>query len=336
MFTDEELETALDLRKLSKAFNPDELRDTHGQWTDGGINHDDGTGFDVDRPEGGITRTIDEDVTYERGRDAVYNHPATPSGTVSRLLGAEGTAHAFVSPNISSDMKLPAAIEAIHGPRQKAFMQAAHDVNGELGLFSTVDHPAVGAWADGAENASMLEADKGDFDRLRLATVMKGSLANQRAVLVFKDDPEGPAALYRATVFAKPEELHASLLKHGVPFHTLIPKGDATEVVVADLDNSLAGPVNDFAGEYHVQATRYRGTGEFIGNSDDAIPDAESRKLAQGEYERVIAGSPAYNGRSAGEIWKGIRDRWGQKIAGLTKRIGKSMTLLQVLAASSA
>lgn len=225
-------------------------------------------------------------------------------------------------------MNLSEASDAMHGPRQRAFMAAAHDINQSLGLGGK-DRAVLGAWADGAENSSMLEANGKDYERLKLATVMKGHLANQRAVLVFKDDPNGDAALYRATVSAKPADLSSSLLKHGIDFHTLIPHGDKTEVVVADLDGTKANGLVDFAEEHDVSFKRFRGTGEFIGGPDD-VSDAESRAQARKAYEAVIAGAPTNRGGDAGRIWQGIRDRWSERLAGLKKHAG-AMLLNEVL-----
>lgn len=267
-------------------------------------------------------RFMDDDDFGEALKTAVQKtfDPSEARDEHGRWTEGGSTSHAFVSPNVEHAMNLSEAGEAIHGPRQRAFMEAADDVNQSLGL-SGKDHAVLGAWADGAENSSMLEADGKDYERLKLATVMKGHLANQRAVLVFKDDPNGAAALYRATLSAKPADLHASLLKHGIDFHTLIPHGDKTEVVVADLDGTKAKGLIAFAEEHDAQFKRYRGAGEFIGGPDD-VPDAESRAEARKAYEGVIAGASSDSGRDPGRIWQGIRDRWSERLAGLKKRGG--------------
>lgn len=254
---------------------------------------------------------------------------ATPNhDELGRFASAEGTSHAFVSPNLAHALSLTQASDALHGERQKLFMHAAHEINDRLGLTGT-ETPVLGAWADGAENSAMMETDGSHYEALKLATVMKGDLANQRAVLIFKDHPDGNAALYRMTVQGNPVDLHASLLNHGVAFHTLIPHGGTTEVVVADLDGSLTDHVEAFAGEHDVIATQIKGTGEFIGG-DESLPDAECRADARKAYERVIDQAPAYRGTAAREIWQGVRDHWGARLQALKRAITKAMTFDQI------
>jgi hypothetical protein len=83
-------------------------------------------------------------------------------------------------------MTLPKAIAALRSPAQAALMKTSGEIDRidrQLGI-SAWDRPAIGAWADGAENSIMTVATGATMDQLRVAGAMKGAVANQKSVLV--------------------------------------------------------------------------------------------------------------------------------------------------------
>jgi hypothetical protein len=223
------------------------------------------------------------------------------------------TGMAFASASIH-DKDFGGAVHDLSGPRQKVFEAMSRDIDNRLGLVSQ-QAGVIGAWSDGAENATLTESDTASPAALRLATVMKGHLANQKAVLVFNKAQDGPHALYDLTVPGQPAETHAALLKAGIGFHTLVPSTSGTRVLVVDTDGSLGHAVGDFAAAHNVDATRTAGHAEFIGDHEGTGTDADQRARGRAAYEAAIASDPSqYQGRSAGDLWRGIRDRWASQL----------------------
>lgn len=292
-------------------YDPSEGRDDHGRWTQG--------------MGPSIPESIDEDVAYQRMVAGLYHDiPRHMSST-------------FASPSIT-DKDLPGAVKDLDSTRQKLFEKASFDIDGKLGIPGT-QKPVVGAWADGAENSTMLEtSNKVPPEALRLSAAMKGALGQQKAVLVFNADKDGPNALYDATVGTPVEETHAALLKAGIPFHTLMPVGaGSTRVVVVDTDGSMGKAVGDFAAQNGTTATRTFGHAEFIGDEKGTGSDAEQRQRAGEAYAKVIASDTSrYQGRRAGELWQGIRDRWGAQISAVKRALGLDDAMAVIKAAAEA
>jgi len=219
-----------------------------------------------------------------------------------------GGGAAFASPSIH-DKDFGGAAHDLAGPRQKLFEAMSRDIDSRLGITGS-SAGVIGAWSDGAENSTVTESQNATPEAMRLATVMKGHLAAQKAVLVFTKAQDGPQAMYDLTVPGGPADTHAALLKAGIGFHTLIPSSTGTRVLVVDTDGSLGHAVGDFAVAHNTVATRTAGHAEFIGDDQGTGSDAEQRQRGREAYERVIAADASrYQGSSAGDLWRGIRDR---------------------------
>lgn len=287
-------------------FDPSEARDKDGKWTLGGA----------------IDRAL-----------SPYDTFGVPGGPGAKPHLPETGGVAFASPSVT-DKNFDQAKEALGGERQRRFAAAGQDIDNALGLQG--EHAGVvGAWADGAENSTMTEASNRDGEALRLSAAMKGWLGEQKAVLVFNPDKAGPAALYDMQVTDAPEDAHAALLKAGVPFHTLIPTDRGTRILVVDTDGALGQHVGDFAVAHGTQAMRTTGHAEFIGDDKGTGSDDEQRARARSAYEHVISSSASrYQGRSAGELWNGLRDRWRGRIEAVKRAImgfGAALAALQVV-----
>lgn len=306
----DQIEVALHGGLARKGFDPDEARDQDGKWTDGASPGVQETGADRDTSGPKLGESMDEDAAWDRGV-AALDTPKHPDADTP--LRPRGTA--FVSPSVS-DKDFNRAQLDLAGGRQKAFEMASQDIDRELGLDDAKTSKVVGAWADGAENSTMMETYSKDPEALRLSAAMKGALANQKAVLTFQTDPKGPHTLYDMTVDMPPAKVHEALLKAGVAFHTLSSAGTGmTRVVVVDTDGSLRNAVGDFAQAHNAAAVGWNGHAEFIGDQEGTGSDAEQRARGQAAYAGVIQGAASrYNGRSAGDVWQGVRDRWGAPI----------------------
>ena len=227
----------------------------------------------------------------------------------------------FASPSVT-DLDLPGATKALSGKRQAAFEEAARDVDNALGIEEPNEDAVVGAWADGAENSTMMYSPSASLEQLRVSAAMKGLLGNQKAVLVFHNDPAGLKLLYHAYVPGDLATIHRELLACGIVNHTLAPAGNGADVYVADLDGSAGPGLSEFATKRGVKFRGEHGTGEFIGAENyDGTTDAEQRAEGAAAFERTIAGSKlAGLGGSAAEVWGRLRDRWAGKIAGTQDR----------------
>lgn len=252
--------------------------------------------------------------------DNPVQHPALPKDQYFHPGGL-----AFASPSVS-DKNLQGAVRDLAGARQAAFEQASQDVDKELGIFGVNHAGVVGAWSDGAENSTMTETLGRDRQALRLSAAMKGALGNQKAVLVFDSDPQGKSALYDMTIAGAPADVHERLLKAGIPFHTLVPQGNRTRVLVVDTDGAMGQDVGHFAVEYRTVAERTIGHAEFIGDAQGTGTDAEQRARAVAAYQQVIASSTSrYQGRDAAQVWQTVSDRWGQRLQAVKGRFFRAL-----------
>lgn len=309
--TDEVLDALND--GVQKDYNPDQPRDDAGRWTDGGA----GTGSGQYGGGAELGRSIQDDLDAEEGYSPWPRHHEVeePSGPLS---GAQ-----FASPSIT-DKDFSQASDALNSERQVTFGRASSEIDSALGMAGVTHSDVVGAWADGAENSTMAEIRQPSSpEALRLSAAMKGALGNQKAVLVFQTNSSGPDSLYQLSLHGEPADVHAALLKADIPFHTLSRapgyQGD-TIVTVVDQGGGLRQKIGDFAEAHQTAALEYNGHAEFLGDTQGTGSDAEQRSRAQDAYAKVIGEATSrYQGRSAGEVWQGVRDRWSKQIETLKR-----------------
>ena len=144
---------------------------------------------------------------------------------------------------------------------------------------------------------------------------MKGHLADQKAVLIFKQTDDGTSALYRMhTPESDVQKLHENLIKDGLVFHTIVPHtavGGGSDVIVADLDGSAHDAMAKAAERYNADVFYETGQAEFIGTQKQDGTDREQRDDARRAYEEVIQQSPVQESR---EVWTRLHHSWGETL----------------------
>jgi hypothetical protein len=216
----------------------------------------------------------------------------------------------FVSPSVADHLDFAQAVAGLKSKRQQILQAASQDIDRSLGLRST-DMGAVGAWSDGAENSIMTTVHGGSFEELMVAAAMKASIAEQKAALVFKDDPAGTSWLFSFPAKGDLNEIHKNLLADGVAFHTIIPTSGGATVYVVDMEGDTKHAVAQAAQRYGATVDTERGHSEFIGTQKQDGTDAEQRADAVAEYGRRIAGSGVPGAQA---LWERIHNAYGQKL----------------------
>lgn len=228
--------------------------------------------------------------------------------------GPASTSAGFVSPNVKTNLNFEGAVKELNSKQQEVLHEASAHIDRELGIKGARETSIVGAWSDGAENSVMMEANS-DWDRTVLATVMKGYLADQKSVLVFQQQEGGHAVLAHFDAKGDLATIHENLLKDGLEFHTIVPTPTGATVYIVDLDGSAADAIKRGASRYGEdnKISIQFGRGEFIPSFEQQVEgsDREQRISARSVYEQVIDRSPV---QGAAEVWKGVRDRWGQAL----------------------
>jgi hypothetical protein len=226
----------------------------------------------------------------------------------------ESAGESFVSPS-KQDISFDEAFNRLDSPRQKAIVEHFEQVDALFGL-KTKQENAVGAWADGAENSTMVHFPKGtSWEQIRASAAMKGHLADQKAVLAWKNDPNGEHLMFEMDMGTDAKKAHESLLAAGIQNHTLQSEGGRIKAWVYDsgyVDENdkdrrpIHQRVTDFNKEHpDVGVKANAGTGEFIGSWT-------SREEGREKYERVI-GELEKSGSEGQRIVAGFRrisDHW--------------------------
>ena len=287
-------------------FDPDQPRDEQGQWTIGGGGS--GAGTVVQSPQ-------------------------------------DREAGVLFSPNIEEHLTFETAAKRLFTSNQVHFKSLAQDIDTGIGLHAT-QHSAIGDWSDGAENSIFTEIqDAPDFETVRYSAAWKGKLANQKAVIPFMEQPDGPDSLYTMTVPRTRGGMNAirkSLDSLGLTFRTLIPEKDATQVVIfrkADWDNEGTIPkaVEAMATHFDQIVTEHVGKGDYLGSdtsraaglkiftdSIKAFEQSHSARYAPAGPRVYPAGRPAPE--SAGEkvahdVLGSLEELGKQQISALAKML---------------
>jgi hypothetical protein len=259
-----------------------------------------------------------EDLRYKGDsiEDFDPSQPRDPKGSATGgqwTKGGGGSGYEFVSPNIGQGGLAEAAKE-LNSDRQRALQRASQEVDTAFGIKGQ-RHDAIGAWSDGAENTIVTTVDGNEnWDKLRVSAAMKGHLADQKAVLIFKQTDDGASMLYRMHVpEGDVQKLHENLIKDGLAFHTIMPHtaGGGADVIVADLDGSAHNAMAKAAERYNADVFYETGQAEFIGTQKQDGNDREQRDDARRAYEEVIRESPV---QASQEIWAGLHHTWGETL----------------------
>ena len=238
-----------------------------------------------------------------------WNELAHPRGGLENpgQFTAKGLT-SFVSPSVKSGLDFKGAVRELNSRQQARLRAASSDINGKVGIKGAQEVNIIGAWSDGAENSIMSRSDA-DWERTKLASVMKGHLADQKAVLVFQQG-EGSSVLAQFEAKGTLDKIHKGLLKDGIENHTIVPTKDGATVFVVDIDGGSLDALDKAAARHGQDNPVYYqfGKAEFIGNTDyESGSDRQQRDRARSVYEEVIRKSPV---QDAEAIWQDIRDHW--------------------------
>jgi len=215
----------------------------------------------------------------------------------------------FVSPSVKSNLDLKGAEKELTSRQQVRLRAASADIWNRVGVGNVHEVNAIGAWKDGAENTLMSRSDS-DWNKNKLAAVMKGYIADQKAVIVFQqNDASGKSSLTQFEAKGKLAKIAKNLADDGIEFYTLVPKEGGATVYMVDFNGDMLDKMHGAARRYGDDNKLYYqfGDAEYIGNSDESGSDREQRDRAREIYQGVIDQSPVAEAKS---IWKDVRDHW--------------------------
>jgi SPP1 gp7 family putative phage head morphogenesis protein len=193
----------------------------------------------------------------------------------------------FFSPYESDEsLDFDTALGLLDSDYEDATVEISRRVDDLLGLDSRQVR-AVGDTASYGTEPSVVSIVDGpvDFERLRYASALKGKMLNQKTVLPFVDEADGPDLLYWFSVStekASIQELREELTSRGLQFRTLIPGEGRTRVMIYDPGSALGEPLEGVGRHYGATIHWRQGRGAFIGSDDSRV---EAREV----YDEVIA-----------------------------------------------
>ena len=245
-------------------------------------------------------------------------HARDPGGEGGgRFVAMGGTmtkSATFVSPSVKSGLNIKEAQKELNSRQQVRMRAASKDIYDKLGIGGVREVDVLGVWKDGketyAENSLMSRADS-NWNRNVLSAVMKGYLADQKAVIVFQQDEEGRGVLAQFEAKGTIATISKNLQKDEIENYTIVPKDGGATVYLVDFEGK-----KETIDKMDKAATRYgkdnslfyqTGRAELIGNEDYSGSDRDHRDRARALYQRVIDESPVEEARA---IWKDIRDHW--------------------------
>ena len=203
------------------------------------------------------------------------------SSAVSAQQDRASVAYGFVSPNTSEDLKLEQAIKGMSSREETELRRKA--INLSCVVRTKIEaYRALGSWSDGAEPSVMVRV-KADEATLRYVVSRMGRDAQQKYVIYFHPQPGGEADLYTLRPRAGARNLVAlttALERAGIPFRTLVPLKQTTNVYIIDLDRNLRTKIMSAAQTLRARVTTEPGTAQLFGDGE--------RKKAKTVFEQDI------------------------------------------------
>lgn len=263
-------------------------------------------------PDGSLLSTTVVKIVEPVEKHGEGTHDEEAHGNWSR--GSASTE--FVSPNIEENLSWEQVSSNLTSARHAVLKSASHEINELVGIHSH-EYAAVGSWGDGREESIVITTESSpDFDTVRVAAAMKGLLADQKAVIAFRERPGGRAGLYVFDLPSKDVRLtSAALAEHGVQYHTLVPQKDGIRVYVFSPDGGGDDDVRKAATALGT-AVVYgaAGDGEFIGSDS-------SRPRGRAHYREVIDGWLGARGGRDREAWAQLYRTLAERVSRVTKSI---------------
>jgi hypothetical protein len=189
--------------------------------------------------------------------------------------------YGFVSPNTSENLKVQQAIKGMNSREESALRLKA--INLSCVVRSRVRaFRALGSWSDGAEHSVMLRV-RSDEATLRYLLARMGRDTQQKYVIYFHPQPDGPADLYTLRPRADTRNLLAlttALEQAGIPFRTLVPAKEGTIVYIIDLDRDMREKILNAARTLRARVSSQPGKAQLFGE--------DSREQAKAVFEQEL------------------------------------------------
>jgi len=189
------------------------------------------------------------------------------SSAISAQQDQKAISYGFVSPNTSQNLKLEQAIQGMSSAGEDQLQKKAINlscvVRTRIRAFR-----ALGSWRDGAEHSVMVRFTS-DEDTLRYVVSRMGRDAQQKYVIYFHPEPNGPIDLYTLRAPAKRHDLRtlSSALDHaGIPFSTIVPLNGTTAIYIIDLDRDLRDKIRAAARTLQANVTHVPGKAKLFGD----------------------------------------------------------------------
>jgi len=199
----------------------------------------------------------------------------------------------FVSPN-TANLNFSQAMTGLTSQGHQNFRGIAKGLLSKIGVGRAKLLDAIGDAEDGSENslATIINEPKSARDIQYLAAWM-GMMWHQKNVLAFSPDDHGNDRLHEIFVGDRDlDHVRKSLTQHAIPFRTLVPGRQGTNIFVYDQGNQLSPNVQRFAETHHATVHSTIGTGNLVGD-----PSWSSRSKGRAAYRQVIS---AYEGAAGG------------------------------------
>ena len=199
----------------------------------------------------------------------------------------------FVSPN-TANLNFSQAMTGLTSQGHQNFRGIAHQLLEKIGVKRGQLLDAIGDAEDGSENsiATLIHEPKSSRDIQYLAAWM-GLMGHQKNVLAFSPDDHGNDRLHEIFVGDRDlDHLRKSLTQHAIPFRTLVPGKQGTNIFVYDQGSQLSPNVQRFADTHHATLHSTIGTGSLVGD-----PSWTSRSKGREAYRNIIS---TYEGAAGG------------------------------------
>ena len=198
--------------------------------------------------------------------------------------GRKSGGETFVSPNVEENLDFPTALQRLDSPEQQQFLKKAQTVMRRTFGKAEVKS-AVGDWADGAENSSIMFANKGKKEDFEYVAALLGKMSKQKQVIAFNRTPAGPDRVWQFDDGPDMEKVRQALSAAGIQYRTLTPPGKANKnvgVYIFDQGANLGDAVSKVAKQFRSTLRFFKGEGKFIGG--------DTREEGAKAFDEVIGG----------------------------------------------
>jgi len=200
----------------------------------------------------------------------------------------EANNYAFVSPNTRENLKIEDAIKGMNSAEETQLRTKA--INLGCVVRSRIRaYKALGVWSDGAEHSVLVRVHS-DEPTLRYLMSRMGRDAQQKYIIYFTPQPDGPEVFYTLLVRRRVRDLVAisnALEQAGIPFRTLVPLGKTTAVYIIDLDRDLRDKIFAAARKLGASVSSQTGNADLFGD--------DLRQQAKAKFEQEIKNYEAKN-----------------------------------------